>query len=281
MSLPPRSIDQTHPMPGARILIRLGLLAIGIALQSVIVQHTILDRDRVADASTAALNSPDVQKWISNAIEDQARPAIGLGPDETKRLAAALPQTSDFRDAFRSAIAELHDRIFSSDVSDVLSASTQQQISTGVKDAATKLGITNADVSQITLPFDQVNLPNLSAVKNALNLAIPIAGGLGVALLLIAVAIDRKPNTAVRKIGWGLAWNSLIPLVPFVIVPWVAQKRGQRRHSRICRDHACARQGSDRTGVRHRGDWRRPRGRHIDNEERERRRGLQLASRRG
>ncbi|MGB2757023.1 MAG: hypothetical protein WBD02_05090 [Acidimicrobiia bacterium] len=212
-------------MPGARILIRLGLLAIGIALQSVIVQHTILDRDRVADASTAALNSPDVQQWISNAIEDQTRPAIGLGPEETKRLAAALPQASGFRDAFRSAIAELHDRIFSSDAPDVLSASTQQEISAGVKDAATKLGITNADVSRITLPFDQVDLPNLSAVKAALDLAAPIAGGLGAALLLIGVAIDRKPNTAVRKIGWGLAWNSLIPLAPFVIVPWVAQKR--------------------------------------------------------
>lgn len=212
-------------MPGGRILVRIGLLAVGIAIQIFMLQHTALDRDRVADASTAALNEPSVRTWISDAVTDQVHPAVGLDPQDTQRLAEALPNSPEFERGFQAAIGDLHDRVFAPQATQLLSSATQSKLSESFRSAATSLGIPGDETAGLSLPFDSVTLPNLSWMTTLSNFLAPVLGAIGAACLLIGFAVDRNPRRVARRIGWGLGVNALVPLIPFVIVPWIAERR--------------------------------------------------------
>ncbi len=224
MSFRGENLNKTAPVNFGKILIRLGLLLTGLAIQGAVLKHTILDEGRVADASVATLKNERLQTWMQETLSEQGRPSNGLDPATVTTLVSKLPSNPEFQDAFRTTVRTIHHQIFSQSPKG-FSAESRAELSRGIQDAATGMGIPAEDVAQLQLPFDTLDLPNVGTVTKVLNTALPILAGLGLAALLVGVAIHRNPRQGARKVGIGLIWNVVPPLIPFVIVPWIMEKR--------------------------------------------------------
>ncbi len=212
-------------MRANRILIRFGLLFATVAIQSLVLLNTVMDRGSVSDAAGVTLGRPEVQQWISDAINEQVSIGSAIGASEATRFVDRLPESPLFGKAFTAVVGELHDRMFQEDRNTVLSGDTSLQLQQAFSNVAQELGLPADEAAGFTLPVDQVELPNLAWAKSSLQLVVPVASMLSGALLLLGVAIARQPTAAARRVGWGLAINAVGPLLPFVIVPWVMLQR--------------------------------------------------------
>jgi hypothetical protein len=217
---------------GARMLLFVAYLAAAVGYGSWVASRTVFDTAATKHAATQLLAQPAVQRSLTEDLSEQVDKELADRNASADVRAAVSGAIQDPRvvAAFAEAIAQVHKAVLgerSADGKVVLdSRALMVAVTEGLQkyDPALAAEVQrNAQERPLVVEIGGDDLPSLAATRDRANSFVLLGVGLG--LLLAAWSLlmlhDRKHF---RRLGKRIAYLSAVPLLMFVLGPWVLAK---------------------------------------------------------
>lgn len=179
------------------VLFLVASVALSICAGAWWMQRIVFTPDDTRDTAAAILAEPDIRQELNTVISGASAPTLGVQAADlgamlendvlTTRLGAAV---------MAPIIKDAHQRIIG--LHDAPVQVTGSQMIEIVRDERA------ADVSTVTLPIQVIG--TLKTLRSALGWLMPIAGGIGILVLLLGIFARPERNEVMRALGeFGLA----------------------------------------------------------------------------
>jgi hypothetical protein len=172
-------------------------VAISISAGAWWMQRIVFTPDATRDTTAAILEDPDIRLEINGLVSPASAPAVEQSVPALSSFVETQVLTSRAGAAMMGPLIEqIHERIIG--VRDDPVQITGDQMVEIVRDQRA------ADVATVTLPIDSIG--TLKTFRSLLGWMMPIAGGLGVLLILLGIFTRPERRDVLRGLGeFGLA----------------------------------------------------------------------------
>ncbi|HUP73713.1 MAG TPA: hypothetical protein VM282_11795 [Acidimicrobiales bacterium] len=228
------------------LLLTVGLLATSLVYESFMIRSLVLDPDVVVDATDGILERRIVQSEVADQIVEAAQSQL-LPPgttssttvhitDDLRQAAIELTKTSEFRDAYATAVHALHRYIFIEhstapvlDLSSLVPAFRDEAIA--VNPAYAQLLPAEAPL-RITITE---SAPDLTGLKRSFDRRFSTLAVASAALIALAMLVHSRRPSALRRIGTWLVAFALLQGAIALLLPVLAS--GLPGYSSIIGEH--------------------------------------------
>ncbi len=215
----------------ARVALLLGGLAAVASWWSFAATQTVFDVEATRDTATSLFAAKPIQ---DNAIKSLSEQLASLLPSSTSSQNAAAQQaaTAALADpkvvaAFGAAISSLHEQLLADGPKSNDIAIDTSAVTAAVKDRLASIDpalAASIKDDSLSIKFDTGDIPNLSGPKAAAPKIAVFGAFAAIALSALAILLHPEPFVAVRGVGRRLIGIGMIPVVMWVIVPWLLRK---------------------------------------------------------